>query len=277
MRFGIVLAAAFVTLASLAPLGCGPKPEPHVARGELYTTGNDTFDNFFSAVKEVREAAKSGPDDVEAAHQSLVKALGLDAAAGPEKTLDGAGKSAKKLQEKGVLLHLEIAPEPKLLATRGKVDVGADGEALLKAMEGSVKTSLDTRKKLEGIANRAADLEKRRAELRDQAADAFKGEAPGKRDEILAELDASKAVLADAGEGARSAAGAAARFAVDLVQAVETGGYAEPVKPGKGGKKGGPTGPARGGGGGKAAAPAGPAAPPPPPKKKGKGGDDFEP
>jgi hypothetical protein len=272
MRPGFVLSAAFVALAALA---CGNKPEPHVARGELYTTGNGTFDDFFSAVRDVQEAAKSGPDDAEAARAGLLKALGLDARVAPEKALDEAGKSAKKLQEKGVLLHLEIAPEPKLLATRGKIDVGADGEALLKAMEGSVKTSLDTRKRLEGLATRAADLEKRRAELRDQAPDAFKGEPPGKREEILAELDASKTVLADAGDGARSAAGAAARFAVDLVQAVETGGFAqEPSKPAKGAKKGGAPGPARGGGaavnGSKASAPA-------PPPKKGKGGDDFQP
>jgi hypothetical protein len=271
MRLGIVLSAALWAVA------CGSKPEPHVARGELYTTGNGTFDDFFSAVRDVREAAKSAPDDAEAARAGLLKALGLNADAALEKTLDEAGSRAKKLQEKGVLLHLEIAPEPKLLATRGKVDVGADGEALLKAMEGSVKTSLDTRKKLEVLARRTADLEKRRADLRDQAPEAFKGEPPGKREEILAELDASKAVLADAGEGARSAAGAAARFAVDLVQAVETGGFPqEPVKTAKGGKKGGPAGPARGGGPGpKATAPAGPA--PAPPPKKGKGGDDFQP
>ena len=55
------------------------------------------------------------------------------------------------------------------------------------------------------------------------------GRVPGqirrpKRDEVLAELDASKAVLADAGDAASRSAGAAARFVVELVQAVETGG-----------------------------------------------------
>src|SRR5208283_4110546 len=55
-----------------------------------------------------------GPGDAETARAGLLKALGLDTTTAPEKALDEAGSRAKKLQEKGVLLHLEIAPEPKL-------------------------------------------------------------------------------------------------------------------------------------------------------------------
>ena len=269
-----------IAAASLlvALTGACSTPSAHVARGEAFATGNTTFDDFFTAVRDVRTDAQAAPGDAEGAPAALLKGLGLESKA-PSKALEEAGQRAKKLQDKGILLHLEIAPEPKLMSTRSRADLGPDGETLLKATEGAARAALDLRKRLATIAARAADLEKRRADLHDQAATAFRDEKPAKRDEILAELDASKAVLADAGDGASHAAGAASRFVVELVQAVETGGgtgttVAEPAKPGRG-KKGGfvpkATGP-------RPAAPAGaPAAAPAAPKKKPKGGDDFEP
>ncbi len=197
-------------------------------------------------------------------------ALGLEAKAKTSLALDEAGARAKKLQEKGVLLHLEIAPEPKFVTVHGKADIPPESESLLKAMEGAVRTSLETRKRLATVATRAAELEKKRADLRDQAPTAFHDEKQPKRDEILAELDASKAVLADAGDGATRAAGAVSRFVVELVQVVETGGGVTPEvpRPVKGAKK--PFVPRA------APAKATSVAAPPPPKKK-KGGDDFEP
>jgi hypothetical protein len=136
------------------------------------------------------------------------------------------------------------------MAARGKVDLGPDGEALLKAMESSLKSSLDMQKRLAAVAARAADLEKKRADLRSQAPDAFRANPQTKRDEIIAELDAS-------------------RFVVELVQAVETGGGTVVDPGGKlpRGKKGPFAGAPKG---------AGPVAAPPP-RKKPKGGDDFEP
>jgi hypothetical protein len=264
-------------IAFLAALGlvaaCSPPPS-HVAQGEPFSTGNAAFDDFFSAVREVRTQALSARDDAEGAHAGLVTALGLDAKSKTSAALDEAGARAKKLQEKGVLLHLEIAPEPKFVTVRGKAEVGPESESLLKAMEGAVRSSLETRKRLASVAAHAAELEKRRADLRDQAQAAFKEEKQPKRDEIIAELDASKAVLTDAGEGASRAAGAASRFVVELVQVVETGGGVTPEvpRPATPRKKGQPgprvASPTR-------AAPA--AAPAPAPTKKKKGGDDFEP
>jgi hypothetical protein len=265
---GDVLLLALVGLSA----ACSPPPS-HVAQGESFSTGNATFDDFFSAVREVRTQALSARDDAEGAHAGLVTALGIEAKAKTSLTLDEAGARAKKLQEKGVLLHLEIAPEPKFVTVHGKADVGPENEALLKAMEGAVRSSLETRKRLASVAAHAAELEKRRAELRDQAPTAFHEEKQPKRDEIIAELDASKAVLADAGEGASRAAGAASRFVVELVQVVETGGGVTPEVPRPAGprKKGQP--------GPRVASPAakGPPVAAPAPAKKKKGGDDFEP
>jgi hypothetical protein len=273
--------------------GCAA-PAPHVAQGEAFTTGNPTFDDFFTAVREVRAEALAAPKDEEAAHAGLIKALGLEPTALTAMALDETGLRAKKLKDKGILLHLEISPDTKLIAVRGKADLGPDGEALLRAMEDAARTSLEMQKRLAAVAARAVELEKRRVDLRGEAPAAFRDDKQAKRDEIITELDAAKGVLADAGTGASQAAGAAARFVVELVQAAETGGGAM-LDPGRlarakkvPGVVGAPaalpvktaSGPAPAAGGGRAApAPktAAPAAPAPPPQKKPKGGDDFEP
>jgi len=232
----------------------------HVANGEPFTTGNASFDDFFTAVRAVRAEARAAPRDEDAAHAGLIAALGLSPRAGTERTLEEAGARARKLKERGILLHLEIAPEPRFVALRGKAALGPEGEALLKAMESATQASLEMRKHLAAVATRAAELEKRRADLRSQAPTAFRDEPVLKHAEIMAELDGARAVLADAGEGATRASGAAARFVVDLVQVVETGALdpnrmaSSPTKKGWAPK-------------------AAPAALPP----KKKGSDDFEP
>ena len=263
--------------AATTAAACGAPPA-HVAQGEAYTPGNSSFDEFFTAVKYVRADGLSAKSDEQSAHAGLMKALGIDAASASAQALEEAGSRAKKLREKGVLLHLEIAPEPKLLAVKGRTDLGSDGEALFKAMEDAARSSLEMRKRLAAVAVRAAELEKKRVDLRAEAATAFKQEPPAKREEILLELDASKAVLADASDAATRSAGAATRFVVELVQAVETGGgVGDPGKPGRGKK--GPAfaaGKAPASGVARSAAPAAAAAPAPAPKKA-KGGDDFEP
>jgi hypothetical protein len=252
--------------------------EPRVARGDGIVTGNAAFDDFFSAVRDVRSQVLAAPKDAETGHAELIKALGLDGKAKSSAAIEEAGVRAKKLQDKGVLLHLEIAPEPKVLAAKGRVEVGAEGEALFKAMETTLKTSIETRKRLAALAARAVDLEKRRAELRAKAEAAFKAVTPDKRAEIVAELDAAKGVLVDAGDGATRADGAESRFVVDLVYAVETGGGARPENAKQLSIRKGWTAHAKPAASGVPPAPAGaPSATPAALKKKPKGGDDFEP
>jgi hypothetical protein len=261
------------TLEAACTLG---EPRAALGGGNGFATGNATYDDFFSAVRDVKKQAVAAPVDAETGHAELLKALGLDAKATSDAAITEAGSRAKKLQDKGVLLHLEIAPEPKVLAAKGKAEVGADGEALFKAMEATLKTSIETRKKLAAIGARTAELERKRVELRDKATAAFKDDL-WKRDDVVAELEATKGVLANAGDGAARADGAESRFVVDLVYAVETGGGAHPENsktppPGKRAWAA-HTKPAAVPGATPPSAPATPAVP----KKKPKGGDDFEP
>jgi len=278
-----VLAAAVLC----ALTACAP-PVPRVVRGEVLTTGQTTYDEFFVAVREVRSEADAATADEEASHAPLLKALGLEAKSRAALAVDESGTRARSLKERGLLLHLEIAPEAKLLAAKAKADPGLENEPILRALEDAAKTSLEMRKRFAAVAARAADLEKRRADLRAQAQADFRSEPQARREEVIAELDAAQGVLADALAKANASAGAASRFVVELAQAVETGAAdAPPPKPTRGGfaKRPAVVSAVSSGPPAVASAPSGahakPAprpAPPPPAKKKPKGGgDDFEP
>jgi hypothetical protein len=224
-----VLAAA----ALVALTGCAT-PVPRVVRGEVLATGHTTYDDFFVAVREIRSEAAAAADDEEASHAPLLKALGLEPKSRPALAVDESGVRAKKLQERGLLLHLEIAPEARLLEAKLKPDPGLENEPILKAVEEAAKASLEMRKRFAAVAARVVELEKRRVDLRAQAQADFRAEPQAKREEVIAELDAAQGVLADALTKANASAGAAARFVVELAQAVETGAIDPPPKGAKG-------------------------------------------
>ena len=293
-----LLCAALAAPALAGASGCAA-PVAHVTRGETLATGDAAFDDFFTAVREARTEALAAQADEQALHAALIKALGLEPKTATSAVVDESGVRAKRFQEKGLLLHLEIAPEARLVIVRAKWDPGPDGEALLKAVEGAAKASLDMRRRLAAVAGRAVELERRRVELRGQAPATFRDGPQAKRDEIVFELDAAHGVLADVGDRAGNAAGAAARFVVELAQAVETGAGAADARLAKGGKRPGAPSPAAvfslpatapatasrpapaaarpaAASPAPAAARPAPAAPAPGKKSKG-GGDDFEP
>lgn len=215
--------ASVAALALALALACCTPPVPHVVRGEALVTGQAEYDDFFKEVKLVRTDARAAPADEDSSHAGLVKALGLEAGTKRRAVLDESVERAKRLLDKGVFLHLELTPEAHLLTAHGKVDIGPDGEAMLRAMEDAAKASLDKQKRFMGIAARAAALEKKRADLRGRAASDFRAVPQARRDEVIAELDAAQRVIAEALDTTERAAGSASRFAVELAQAVETG------------------------------------------------------
>jgi hypothetical protein len=217
------------------------------------------------------------------------RALGVSEKADEDKELEAVGGGAKKLRDRHVLLHLQLTPETKVVATRGG-PIDAEGEALIKGVEDSARACLDVSQRLGGIADKLTDLEKKRDELRSLTQTGLRQLSPAKRDEIARELDAAKTAIGEDGEKVAFFAGASSKFVVDLARAIETGGNALPASPeppaapdktGKVKPKWAP--PPRPVG---TKAPPKPSAPPPaappkpaaaPPPKKRTGGDDFEP
>lgn len=276
------IAAQVALLAFLAGAGCAT-PSARITLGQVYATGNAPFDQFFNEVCEVRTEALAAEGAERASHAPLIQALGLEPQTPSAEAVDVVAARAKKLRDAGVLLHLEITPEPKLLVAKGRSDLGPEGDVLLKSMEGAARTSLDTRKRLAELLARTRTLMKRRIELRAEAPAAFRAAPQARRDDIIVELDAAAEVLAHAADAADQVAGAASKFAIELAQAVETGaeqpgrqGHAAAPPRKQGQAVAGPPPVKRPAP--SAASP--PAAAPPaaaPPHKKPKGGDDFEP
>ncbi len=303
-RFGgAVVTMGLVFTAGSSAVGCA-KPVPHMAQGQAYTTGQGTYDDFFTAVLTLRAEGQKAKDDEASARAALVTMLGLEASASATLAVGEAETRAKKLHDAGVAFHVDLVPETKVSTAKAKGVVNLEADDLAKAAEASAKSAITLSQRLGAVSARATELEKIRADLRAQAPATFRGEPQARRDEITMELDASAAVLTEAGEAGERWGGVAAKFAIDLARALETSGGggpvdATPTKPAKGTTPKPPphdavaarppqAPPAANNSASQPPAKKPPAATPPaskpppaaatpPPKKKPKGGDDFEP
>lgn len=298
---GALLAIGLVVAAG--SVGCA-KPTPRVALGQAVATGQGTYDDFFKAVLTLRAEGQKAREDEAAARAALIAMLGLEAKASATLAVSEAELRAKKLHEAGVAFHVDLVPDARVVTAKAKGVVNLEADDLAKAAEASTKSAIALSQRLGAVSARAAELEKIRTDLRAQAPATFRGEPQARRDEITLELDASAAVLTEAGDAGERWGGVAAKFALDLARALEASSGASgtadaPGKPAKGAAPKPPPPvavatrppppppppspakapeppPAK-----KPAAAAAPPAPPapakPPPAKKPKGGDDFEP
>ena len=287
-RSRVAVALGVAALVSLGSAGC-LHSSSHVERGEPFSTGVQKYDDFFKEVIALQNAAKHADDEEIEGRADLVAALGLAPKTDLSVAVGETRGRAQKMKAYGVLMHLELTPDVKLVTTRGKT---ADEfpPALAQGISESTRKSLDLARRLDEAAAHAQDLEKTRVKLRTDAPDAFRALTQVQRDEIVHELDTSADVLVGVEDEAKKHAGRASEFVVGVVTAVETGAagaaalYATPPPPPAVAVASARATPPR-----KAPAkftpklstnPA-PAKPPPTAapatKKKPKGGDDFEP
>jgi hypothetical protein len=296
---GALLTIGLVVAAGSVGVGCA-KPSPRVARGQTVATGQATYDDFFQAVLTLRAEGQKARDDAAEARAALIAMLGLEAKASVTLAVSEAELRARKLRDAGVVFHVDLVPDARVVAAKARGVVNLEADDLAKAAEASTKSAITLSQRLGAVSARAAELEKIRTDLRAQAPSTFRGEPQARRDEITLELDASAAVLTEASDAGERWGGVAAKFALDLARALETSSGAagspdaSPGKPAKGVASKPPppppvaaaTRPPPPPSPAKAPAPA-PAKKPPaaapapapakPPAKKPKGGDDFEP
>jgi hypothetical protein len=93
-----LVALALALALGVASGGCAT-PVPRVARGEVLSTGNTTYDDFFQAVKQVRSEALSAASDEDATHAGLVKALGLEPKTARALAVEESGVRSKRFEE----------------------------------------------------------------------------------------------------------------------------------------------------------------------------------
>lgn len=252
-----------------------------IERGEAVATGNASYDEFFRQVNDTRAQAEAAKKEVAEARAPLAKALQLSASnATIEEIAAQTAERSKKLRQRGVLLHLDIAPDPKVAPLSGK---GLDplGDDLVKATQDSAQRSLAAARRLDDLAARAARLQRTRAELLEGVHAALGSQA----NDVARELEAAEGVLSSAASLSLKQAGTAARFLIVIADAIErdpanatskSASSAAPSAKSANKPQGKWTGRAAPSGGAKtpAAAPAAPATPAPKPPPKG---DDFEP
>lgn len=211
-----------VALALTAPLvGCmPPQGDTKMARGEGFQTGDPKYDEFFQAVLD----AKSKVEDVDGT-AALKKTLadGLQGGGGSKKSMStdelfSAAKSkAEAIKEGGGAFYVQMLPSAKLYK-RGK---GGD-DPFAKAVEKTVSEGISRSDQLSTIAVEIEQLEEKVDGLVDGAGEAFKD--PKKKDEVVAELEAARDVLAKARLKALAESGRALNFVVELARNVDTGG-----------------------------------------------------
>ncbi len=164
--------------------------------------------------------------------------LGLEPKAPAALAVGEAEARAKKLREAGVVFHVDLVPDGKVVTAKARGVVNLEADDLAKAAEASTKSAIALSQRLGAVSARA-ELEKIRADLRAQAPATFRGEPQARREEITLELDASAAVLTEASDAGERWGGVAAKFALDLARALEASSAAgasdgPPGKPSKG-------------------------------------------
>ncbi len=229
MTFGSRRGLVALAVASAALVSCFSTTS-HLQRGEAYATGNPKYDDFFKEVIALRADAERAPAEEVGARADLLTALGLESKTEIGITVSETRERAKKLRDYGVMLHLELTPDVKLVTAKGK-QVDDPPPALVSGVVESTRKSLDLTRHLDDVMRHASDLEKKRIELRGDAQGMFRALPQVKRDEITSELDSAQEVLLGIGDTAKKSAGRASEFVVGVVQAVETGAAAANALP----------------------------------------------
>jgi hypothetical protein len=266
---------ALLTLAGPVALGtaCVSESSVRVAQpGQPTSTGNADYDAYYKQVDDLRAEAEKAEKDFEETRAALLKALEMPAEAGPDATVKAASERAQKLRDVGVLVHLELTPEPKLVVARARGAGGGEPQrdVLLLAVEDAAKLSLALVKRMRELDGRASELQNKRRELKAKTKETFGARAG----DVERDLNASEQAIKDAADLAAKHAGTASYFALVLASAVETGATAAPARiaSGRGRPAGKASRPPRG-----SAAPATSSAPAPPAPKPKPKSDDFEP
>jgi hypothetical protein len=201
-RVASALLVVFGIAAATAGAACMPAQPARIQQGEAISTGNAAYDKFLQQVLDTRADAARAEKEAEEARAELAKALELDAkTATLDEILERMSERAKKLRDKGVLLHLKLTPDAELVSIV-KRPMDPWGEDMLKAVEASAKKWLALIKRMDKLSSRAAALEKQRSDLVKRAP----GELGPGSDDIMRELEASEAVLDDvASQGSEQA------------------------------------------------------------------------
>lgn len=206
-------------LAVVVP-ACMLNGESRIAQGQLYTSGNPSYDAFFRDVHQQQRVEASWDDDKKDAKKPLLTTLDLTAET-PDVTIvqmthESAAKGAK--QPGSVRLEVVDGAAPHVVAAGG----GGDAGALFHAVEETARQELDRAKRLRALGPKIDALTKQEADLEGRVKADFTKYGETKLNDVTTELAATKDVLAKMKAHAEAEARESEDFVADLGRGLET-------------------------------------------------------
>ena len=204
---------------ALVGASCVIGGQTRVAQGQLYTSGNPTYDALFRDVHQQQIEQASWGDDKKGAHKTLVAALDLTPDAPDVTIVQAAHESASKVAKQPGSVRLEVdGAAPKVVAAGG----AGDGAALFHAIEDTAKQELERAKRLRGMEPKLDTLTKQEGELESHAKADFAKYGEHRANEVASELVATRDVIAKLKLRAEAEARESEDFVADLGRALET-------------------------------------------------------
>jgi hypothetical protein len=208
----------------LAP-ACMMGGPSRTAQGQLYTSGNPTYDTLFHDVHQQQVDAASWSDDKKGAHRSLVSALELTPDAPDVTIVQAAHEGASKVAKQPGSVKLDVD------GTAAHVVGGAsDGGALFRAIEDTSHAELERAKRLRALLPKLDALNKQATDLEDHVKADFQKDGLAKQNEVTGELLSTTDVVGKLRTRAEREARESEDFVADLERALETASEASAAK-----------------------------------------------
>jgi hypothetical protein len=223
------LVRALGAFGALGALVCVPacmlNGPSRTAQGQLYTSGNATYDGFFHDVHQQQVDAASWGDDKKGAHRSLVTTLELTPDAPDVTIVQATHEAASKGAKQPGTLKLEVD------GTAAHVTGGtSDGGSLFRAIEDTAHAELERAKRLHAVTPKLDALSKQATELEDRVKADFDKNGIAKENEVATELLSSADVITKLRSRAEGEARESEDFVADLERALETASEASAAK-----------------------------------------------
>ena len=188
------------------------------AQGQLYASGNPTYDAFFRDVHQSQVDAANWDDDKKGARKALVTSLDLTPDAADVTIVQATHESSSKVAKQPGSVRLETdGTAAHVIATGG----GGDG-SLFHAIEDTAHQELERAKRLHGVEPKLDALAKQGGDLEGRVKPDFLKYGETKANEVANELVASMDVVAKLKARAESEARESEDFVADLGRALET-------------------------------------------------------
>jgi hypothetical protein len=209
---------------SLLATSCMLGGESRVAQGQLYATGDPSYDAFFRDVHQQQVDEASWGDDKKGAHKSLVASLDLTPDAPEVTIIQVTHESSSKVARQPGSVRLEIDGTTAHVTASG---VTGDGGALFHAIEDTAHLELERAKRLRGVEPKLDALTKQGAELETHVKADFGKFGGGKGNDVANELTSAHEILTKLKARAESEARESEDFVADLGRALMTASEAK--------------------------------------------------